>query len=410
MRALEKDRTRRYGSPQELAADIERHLSHEPVQASPPSAAYRAGKFVRRHRLGVAFAATAVVFLVAFAARERIQSRQIANERDRANSEAEAKGQVSDFLVGLFEVLDPSEARGNTITVREILDRGAERIDKGLNEQPLVQARLMDTIGQMYQSLGLYQQAGPLLENALRIRRSELGDEHLEVADSLAHLGSLRVYHGAPREVMSLQREALGIREKLLGIDHVDTGWSLYYVGSAHLLAGDLAEAEAYFDRALAILELEPDGRGMSWCLNDLGLLLKGRGDYAGAASFFERSLEIKERSMAPDHWDIGIALANLAFVWAHLGQDSEAESYFTRAMSILENALGADHPMVPYLAACYFAQIGRHTEALQHIRRAVDLGFVSSQVGSDPDLLPLHGYPEFDAIVAEVQQRIGEE
>ncbi len=113
---------------------------------------------------------------------------------------------------------------------------------------------------------------------------------------------------------------------------------------------------------------------------------------------------------MAPDHPDIGIALVNLAFVWAHLGQDSEAESYFTRAMSILENAWGADHSGVPWMAACYFAQIGRHTEAIHHVRRAVDLGFVSSQVGSDPDLLPLHGYPEFESIVAEVKTRIEED
>ena len=101
MRALEKDRTRRYGSPSEFAADIRRHLEHEPVLAGPPSAAYRMGKFVRRHRIGVTFAAAAVVLLVGFAARERIQSGRILNERIRLRVDSQAPWLFSSHLTTL---------------------------------------------------------------------------------------------------------------------------------------------------------------------------------------------------------------------------------------------------------------------------------------------------------------------
>ena len=146
MKSLEKDRTRRYGSPNELAADIGRHLKHEPVLASPPSTVYRATKFVRRHRIGVTVAVAAFLLLVAFAVRERIQANRIAREAATAE-------QVSEFLVGLFEVSDPSEARGNSITAREILDKGAKEIDETLAAQPEVQARLMYTMGNVYRKL-----------------------------------------------------------------------------------------------------------------------------------------------------------------------------------------------------------------------------------------------------------------
>ena len=196
MRALEKDRTRRYQTANALAADVHRHMNNEPVSAGPPSAAYRAGKFVRRHRFGVTTAVALVLLLAASALALGVQAQRIARERDRANHEAEAARQVSDFLVELFRVSDPGQARGNTVTAREILDRGASKIDQDLRTQPLVQARLMSTMGRVYESLGLYDQALPLLESALATRRRLHGEEHLEVAESLIGLGGLRWHKG----------------------------------------------------------------------------------------------------------------------------------------------------------------------------------------------------------------------
>jgi non-specific serine/threonine protein kinase/serine/threonine-protein kinase len=153
MKALDKDRTRRYGSASDLAADLRRHLDHQPVVASPPGMVYRARKFVRRHRFGVGAAVTLAVFLVAFGVTMAVQARRIAVERDRANREAARANQeavsakqVSDFLVGLFRVSDPNEARGRTITAREILSAGAAKIDQSLRHQPEIRL-ISRTIG-----------------------------------------------------------------------------------------------------------------------------------------------------------------------------------------------------------------------------------------------------------------------
>jgi eukaryotic-like serine/threonine-protein kinase len=129
MKALEKDRTRRYATANALALDVRRHLADEPVLAGRPGALYRTAKFVRRHRAGVAAIATLVVLLTMLAVVMTVQAGRIAAERDRANLEATTARQVSDFLVGLFKVSDPSAARGGTLTAREVLARGASQLE-----------------------------------------------------------------------------------------------------------------------------------------------------------------------------------------------------------------------------------------------------------------------------------------
>jgi serine/threonine protein kinase len=175
IKALEKDRTRRYGSPSDLATEIGRYLRDEPVLAGPPSVVYRARKFVRRHRYGVGVAAGVVLLVFGFAVTMAAQARRTAHERDRANREAEVSKQVTDFMTGLFRVVSPSEARGNKITAREILDRGAAQIDSGLKAQPEIQARLKHTMGLVYTNLGLNRQAQDLLERAVETQRPILG-------------------------------------------------------------------------------------------------------------------------------------------------------------------------------------------------------------------------------------------
>jgi len=169
MKALEKDRTRRYGSPSELAADIQRHLRDEPVLAGPPSASYRASKFIRRHRFGVGVALAAAVVLIGFATAMALQARRIAKERDRANREAETSKRVSEFMTNMFKVSDPGEARGNSVTAREILDKASKEIPTGLSKDPVVQAQMMHVMRGVYDNLGLYRQAQSLFTDAVEI-------------------------------------------------------------------------------------------------------------------------------------------------------------------------------------------------------------------------------------------------
>src|SRR6185503_19002850 len=158
---------------------------------------YKLKKFVRRNRVGVAAAATLMALLAFLAATMTVQAQRIARERDRtaqeaerANREASAARQVSDFLVGLFVVSDPSEARGNSLTAREVLDTGVARIEKDLTNQPEIQARLMETMGTVYTSLGLYRDSEPLLRRAVETNRRTLGNEHLSTLKAVHQLAN----------------------------------------------------------------------------------------------------------------------------------------------------------------------------------------------------------------------------
>ena len=346
MRALEKDRTRRYQTANALAADVHRHMNNEPVSAGPPSAAYRAGKFVRRHRFGVTTAIALVLLLAASALALGVQAQRIARERDRANHEAEAARQVSDFLVGLFRVSDPGQARGNTVTAREILDRGASKIDQDLRTQPLVQARLMSTMGRVYESLGLYDQALPLLESALATRRRLHGEEHLEVAESLIGLGGLRWHKGEYEAARPLLEGGLKQRERLLGPESPLVADSLHNLGNLLWSRGEYEEARLLLGRALAIREKNvPAGPEVASTLNSLGAIAYKQGDYAEARRMWERTLAIREKNLGPDHPLIGQTLNNLAAAHTFTNDPAGARPLLERAVRIQEKVLGPKHP-----------------------------------------------------------------
>ena len=173
MKAIEKDRERRYATPTALAADIENYLQKRPVIARPASVGYRAWKYVRRHAAGVAIATAAVALLVAFAIVRAAQLRHITRERDRAD-------RITEFMTNMFKVSDPSEARGNSITAREILDKASKEIDSGLAKDPEVQAQMMHVMGKVYTNLGLYSRGELLLKPAVETERRVLGMKSAE--------------------------------------------------------------------------------------------------------------------------------------------------------------------------------------------------------------------------------------
>ena len=140
-------------------------------------------------------------------------------QRVRAEAEAETARQTTRFMVDLFKVSDPSEALGNTITAREILDKGAKRIDKELADQPAIQATLMDTMGTVYTSLGLYESAVPLVRKAYERRMQLWGTLHPETASSLNHLGEVLTLRSDYDEAEKRLREALAARKSLFGPD-----------------------------------------------------------------------------------------------------------------------------------------------------------------------------------------------
>jgi non-specific serine/threonine protein kinase/serine/threonine-protein kinase len=305
MKALEKDRTRRYGTPSELAADIQRYLSDEPVVARPARTGYRLRKYARRHRMGVGVAAGLVLLLAGFAAMQATQLQRITRERDRADREATAAKSVSDFQLGLFEASDPSRAKGSNVTARELLDRGRGRIETGLADQPELQARMLDTIGRVYLSLGFTQEARPLIERALETRQRLLGPEHPDTLTSLDHLGQVLEKEGRFAEAEKLIRTTLDARTRVLGPTHPDT------LASRH---------------AFTIVTID-------------------RGDYVGGEKLNREELGILRRVRGPDHPDTVLSMYSLAVNLADEGKPDDAVAEYREALEISRRALGPLHP-----------------------------------------------------------------
>jgi non-specific serine/threonine protein kinase/serine/threonine-protein kinase len=419
MRALEKDRTRRYDSPQELAADIERHLRDQPVLAGPPSMAYRAKKFVRRHKVGVGVAAAGLAVLIAFVGAMAYQANRIARERDRASQEAETAKQVSDFLVELFEVSDPGEARGNEVTAREIMDKGAERVRTELSDQPLVQARLLYAMGSVYLNLGLFEEARGPLEDSWRTRRSLLGESDAETIESADRLSSLLWAIGDSEESQRLARSTLEILERTREPDDEQLLRVMKNLGLYYVHAGNYNDAEPLLLEAMEGLsrlrgERHPDTLAAQ---NDLAMLYLavGRFDeaidlnteilakrrdvlgddhpdtvevmqnlgvayqYAGrldeAEPLFVESLDISRR-VRPDHPDTLISRNNLAILYRDLGRLADAEQLLVEVVDSHRDQMGDDHPgtlmTLGNLGEIYTLQ-GRYDRAERHLVRAVE-------------------------------------
>jgi non-specific serine/threonine protein kinase/serine/threonine-protein kinase len=347
MKALEKDRTRRYSSPGELAADIDRHLRNEPVLAGPPSARYRVRKFVRRHTLGVAAGAFMMLALMLGVVGITVGLIRARQAERVASQEAETATQISDFLIGLFEVSDPGKAKGETITAREILDQGAERIRTTLTDQPLVQARLMSTMGWVYVSLGLYDTAQELLEEALAIHEAELPPDHPDVAGSLNKLGEAHRKRAEYDQAWPLYERALAIREEALGPDSPEVGAVLNNMALVLVSKGEYEEAASLYERVLAIDRqvLGLDNPELASSLSNIAILHVKMGKFDEARALFERVLEIREEAFGPEDLQVARSLDNLGAVLSETGNYHDALPYLERAVVIKEKVLGPDHP-----------------------------------------------------------------
>ncbi|HEY7307193.1 MAG TPA: serine/threonine-protein kinase [Bryobacteraceae bacterium] len=349
LKALEKDRARRYAAPSDLAADIGRYLNDEPVMASPPSLTYRAQKFVRRHRWGVAASLAVALALVALAVTMTIQSARIARERDRANREAESARRVADFLVGIFKVSDPDESRGNRVTAREILDKAAGQIDASMPGQPEMQARMMATIGRVYEGLGLYEPARKLLEKAVDIRRRTLGPEHLDTLNAQRLLARIEMYQGKYMPAEELLRATYAVQRRVLGAENDETLRTASTLGGLYSQQGRYREAEQLL---LGVLETTrrvrgPDDPQTLEVMHNLGIVYDGLRSYGKEEEIWRELLNARRRLLGSDHPSTIATLQNLAYVEYRQGKYQAAEKGQQEALSIARRVYGPDHPDV---------------------------------------------------------------
>jgi tetratricopeptide (TPR) repeat protein len=347
--ALRKEPLRRYGSVEALAEDVRRYLDGLPVTAGKGTAAYRAGKYVRRHALGVAAAAGFVLLLAGFAVTMAIQSARLARERDHAAQERDKAEKVSTFLVDLFKVSDPSEAKGNSVTAREILDKGAARIRGDLKDKPEVQATLMHTMGNVYESLGLYDKAAGLLRDALEIRRRALGNEHPDVARTMNLLASVLYDKGDYAGAEALFRQTLALQRRLLGNDHPDVAKTMNNLAGILGSKGDFAGAEALFRETLALQRrrLGNEHPLVAITMNNLASVLDDKGDYAGAEALYRETLALERRLLGNAHPDVAQTMNYLAVVLEDEGDYAGAEALYRETLALRRKLLGNEHPDV---------------------------------------------------------------
>ncbi|HWE83308.1 MAG TPA: serine/threonine-protein kinase [Terracidiphilus sp.] len=451
LKALEKDRKRRYGSPAELSADLGRFLRNEPVSAHLPSAAYRARKYIRRHRLGVAIAAAAVLLLAGFAITEAVQVKRIAQERDRATRERDRVDRVARFMTGIFDVSNPYAARGHIVTAREILDNGAKEIATGLSNDPELQAEMMGTMGSAYNGLGDYFRAQSQFEGAFEIQRRIFGPEAPKTLDSMFLLACTLALENRNVEAEKLLRQLLEIQRRALGPEDSDTLITMSELAASLGGQGRFSEAETFYSEAfdserridgpeagrtlysmMALgYTLREDGRyteaekvereALDICrrkfgqedpttldaMGALARILLSESRYAEAEKLAREDSEIRRRILGPEHAMTLRSVEDLAAILSHEGRNDEAEKLFREALVTVSKEKETGAPADAwYELACAAAVAGRHEEAIEYLRRAIEQGYANPDgVATDPDLKSLHGDPRFDALLAKARQ-----
>jgi serine/threonine protein kinase/tetratricopeptide (TPR) repeat protein len=371
MRSLEKDRNRRYASPQELSQDVERHLNHEPVMAGPPSVVYRTKKFIRRHRVGVGVAATMGLAVVLAFILVTVQNARIAAARDEAEL-------VTATLEEMLASVDPTKS-GRDVTVREMLDETAKTLGEKFKGQPLIEARLRFTVGNTYYQLGEWDNAFKHLKQAVEIRREILGNEDPSTLAATGPLVWAYMRQSPPRyeEAEALARETLEISRRVLGEKHPLTARSMNILAQTYERQGRHDDAEPLYRASLEIsrrvlgeehpLTIARMGH-LARCFMHLGQLDE-------AESLLQQSLELSRRV----HGDEATLqrMAILAGVFMRQGRIEEAETIYREILEIRRRVQGEEHPFTTgtmlTLARCY-ESLGRYDEAVVLLQEALEI------------------------------------
>lgn len=371
-KALEPEVPLRYPSVQQLMEDLDRFREGRPVLARPAAFGYRAGKFVRRHRL--ALASGAVVLLSMAGGLGAALSQAEAAERARALAEDEraAAEEVTAFLEGLFGAADPFSARPgrlDTMRIGSFLERGAERIGDQLGDRPAVRARILGVLGRAYDGLGDLDRAERLLEESLETYRSVHGDAHADVATAMNSLGNLHLARGRPDAAAALHRQALDIRRDLFGPDHLDVAQSLGNLASALQDAGHLDEAEPLYDELLDIHRRlpAPDSATFADVLNARMVLAFRKDDLDRALPIAREILDINRALFGDEHPRVAQSMNNLAQLLARTGDLEQAEPLLRSSLAMNRTILGGAHPDIAAGAANLagtLLKLGRADEA----------------------------------------------
>ncbi len=395
MRALRKEPQHRYNSIEQLAADVRRYLSREPVSARQGNWLYYSQRFIRRHAFGVTAGAAFFIFTIAFAVAMSIQTQRVAAERDRAAQEGERAETVSDFMLTIFDKAQPLSALGHQVTARELLDEAGRSV-RSETQHPEARARLLEAIGRAYRQLNLPETALPYLEDALRIRQT-LPDPDgtktpsvlIELAATLRRVNDMGRADDALRQALDISREHRGERtdtyakllmslgrvqisvgnltdarknfedslelyRELHGPIHTEVANALMELTSVHMWNDDLASAERSAREAVRIFTATLPAPHPDRVMAEAGLgevlLLQNR--INDADPLFQNSLIMETQVYGENSPQVADVLNSLARIRSAQGALPEAESYARRALQTHITAMGREHSQTGYLQA----------------------------------------------------------
>jgi serine/threonine-protein kinase len=416
--ALHAEPERRYLSVGELDDDLRRHHEGLPVRARPDTLGYRVSRFVGRHRYGVLAVATIVLLVMAFGVTASQQARVLAAERDRAQNEAEAAQEVADFLVGVFEVSDPMlPGFADSIRATDLLEHGAERIERDLAGQPHLQGRMLGVIGRAYANLQQIERAEPLLARAVDLQRATEGDSSAAVVAALHQLAVVQSARHEYDRAESTLREAIGIQTQIATEDAtlwsllVDLAFTIHGTGDHERGNAALADAIALFGRIpndafgsarsslsrmtemarfgidqqvhdsvfARVVEIERRAAGerspaVAAVFAQWAHAKTGQRDWAAADSFITRALDIHREL---DSTSIAMAqlLLTKSSIERGMGDGAAAVSLRRSVLEITRARLGDDHLEVANMRANLagsLQELGRFEESMEHLRHAI--------------------------------------
>ena len=392
--ALAKSPDERYASAAALRDDVARALADQPIQARPPSTVYQLKKLVRRNRLPFVMAGVLLVLLAGFgigmsvlftrAEATRRTAEVARSESDVARGEAEA---VTTFLTDLLSAVDP-EKQGREVTVREVLDEGAETIDEQFALQPAVKARVLQTFSEVYDALGLYEQALPFVEQAETIREQHLGPDAPELAVSLRQHGQLLRNMGDYAAGLPLVERAWEVHQRAAVMDTAAAVRTLQILASMHTQLGEFDAGRPYLERAMAI-----QGAGGQLVddriTTELAILEHLAGNYDRSIELFDRALADARTRYGPRHVEVGRRAMNLGNALKSTDRIAEAKPLLEEAVAIWEETLGPDHPETAKALlnlGDVVRMLGEPEQAITPVERA--LAIQEAALGPDhPDL-----------------------
>lgn len=368
----------RYASALALASDVERFEQHRPVHARAPTLAYRSARLLRRHW---AVALATLLFLVVLG----VFTWQLEAERDRARAaehdaraQAAAAGQVSDFLVSVFNVSNPRLNGDRDVTAREILDQGAERIKNELAGSPQLEARLLNVLATAYRHLGEPRRSIELFQRAIALDLDARVDQPLAAAEALSQLAVVYANNNFPsRDAVAAARRSLALRQQHAPGDARTLADAWNTLGVALDSGGDYAAAEAALQKALALRRSQEDDQsdGVAATLHNLGLVADHRGDTAQAVTYYRQALDLKRSSAGEHSASFQVSLQGYAVAWAKTGERARALPLLERNLALCRELYGerSSHLAVAYNEfGSVLHDLGRFQDAATNYREAM--------------------------------------